>query len=299
MKPLTLLVTGAIAMLFTLSAQAAGIDVLIVTGLGGEPAYTNDFAETADGIKAATASLPGEPRITELRAAAATKTALADYFAALKAPDLLYVFLVGHGSFDDTAYKFNIPGPDVTAAELATWLDAADGGRQLVVLTGSASGAAVDALEQDKRTVIAATRSGSERHATRFGAEFAKALTSDAADLDKNRRISASEAFELTKRRVADSYSDNQQLATEHAVLSGTGAERLTLARLDAVRVSTGDPELARLIAVRDRINDEIDTLLTTRDETPEAVYRDTFTRLLIDLAEAEEAIEQHRDKTP
>ncbi|MEM8982603.1 MAG: hypothetical protein AAGC71_06230 [Pseudomonadota bacterium] len=292
------LLAATLAALSTITAHAAGTDVLIATGLGGEAAYASEFAVTADAIRAAVESLPGEPRVTELRDAAATKDAFADYFEALTEPDLLYVFLVGHGSFDDTVYKFNIPGPDITAPELADWLNEAAGGRQLVVLTGSASGAAVDALQQDNRAVITATRSGSERHATRFGAEFAKALANEAADLDKNRRVSASEAFELTKRRVADSYTNDQQLATEHPVLSGDGADRILLARLDAVQADAADPELARLTAIRDSINAEIETLLATRDDTPEAVYRDTFTRLLIDLAEAEEAIELYRDTT-
>ena len=31
--------------------------------------------------------------------------------------------LIGHGTFDGIEYKFNLPGPDVSAAELATLLD--------------------------------------------------------------------------------------------------------------------------------------------------------------------------------
>ena len=31
--------------------------------------------------------------------------------------------LIGHGTYDDLDYKFNIPGPDISATELAALLD--------------------------------------------------------------------------------------------------------------------------------------------------------------------------------
>ena len=33
------------------------------------------------------------------------------------------LLLIGHGSFDESDYKFNVPGPDITATELASLLD--------------------------------------------------------------------------------------------------------------------------------------------------------------------------------
>ena len=41
--------------------------------------------------------------------------------------------LIGHGTFDGTDYKFNLPGPDITGAELAALLDRIPATRQLVV----------------------------------------------------------------------------------------------------------------------------------------------------------------------
>ena len=64
------------------------------------------------------------------------------------------------GSFDGAEYKFNLVGPDVTAAELAGLCDKIATKRQLIVDTTSASGGAVAALERPGRAVIAATKSG-------------------------------------------------------------------------------------------------------------------------------------------
>ena len=48
--------------------------------------------------------------------------------------------LIGHGTFDGADYKINLPGPDMTAIELATLLDRMPAKRQLVVNMTSASG---------------------------------------------------------------------------------------------------------------------------------------------------------------
>ncbi|MEL7536671.1 MAG: hypothetical protein AAFM91_06335 [Pseudomonadota bacterium] len=288
-----------VAGLLAAAAACAATDVLVVEGLGGEARYADAFALEAEAVAAAAATLPGDVRITRLRGADANREAVAAYFADLSAPDLLLVYLIGHGSFNDIDFKFNIPGPDFTDTELATWLDDTTGGTQLVVLTGSASGAASDTLANDRRIIITATRSGVERHATRFGEFFAAALSDPSADLDKNRRITAREAFDYAARAVADTFKEAQQLATEHALLAGQRADRLTLARIDETPTAPADddPELARLTAERDRLNAEIEALQLARERLSVDEYRDTFTRLLIELAQTEEAIDERANR--
>jgi hypothetical protein len=57
-----------------------------------------------------------------------------------KPDDALVVMLIGHGTDDGVDYKFNIPGPDLTAAELAALLDRVPAARQCVVnMTSSAA----------------------------------------------------------------------------------------------------------------------------------------------------------------
>ena len=75
-------------------------------------------------------------------------------------------------------------------------------------------GAIADLAAGDNRLLILATRSGAERHATRFGGYFAAALNDPTADLDKNQLGSATEAFDFAERQVDDYYERNGQLAT-------------------------------------------------------------------------------------
>jgi hypothetical protein len=103
---------------------------------------------------------------------------------------------------------------------------------QLVVATGSSSGALQDMLKAPQRVVLTATRGGGERNATRFGAEFAAALSDPAADADKNGSVSAQEAFDFTQKRVQDFYQREVRIASEHAVLAGGRAATVSVARV-------------------------------------------------------------------
>ena len=115
-----------------------------------------------------------------------------------KAEDDLVLILIGHGSFDGVEYKFNLVGPDVTAAELAAMCDKVAARRgSLIVDTTSASGGAVAALERPGRAVIAATKSGTEKNATVFARYWVEALQDPTADVDKSDSISAMEAFRV------------------------------------------------------------------------------------------------------
>ncbi len=60
------------------------------------------------------------------------------------------------------------------------------------VNTASASGPFMQPLAGPGRTIVTATRTGSERFATLFGGYFVDALAGSDADADKNRRVSCS-----------------------------------------------------------------------------------------------------------
>ena len=74
--------------------------------------------------------------------------------------DDLVLILIGHGSFDGTDYKFNLVGPDITAAELAGLCDRIPARRQLVVNTSSASGGSSPRWKSRDAVIIAATKTG-------------------------------------------------------------------------------------------------------------------------------------------
>jgi hypothetical protein len=137
--------------------------------------------------------------------------------------DLIFVTLIGHGSFTGGTAKFNLPGPDMSAADFNAMLQKLPTKQVIFVDTSSSSGPFVEALSGPGRTVVTATRNGAEQYVTLFGGFFVDALTSDAADADKNKRVSVLEAFNYAKTEVARAYERQGLLATEHALLDDNG----------------------------------------------------------------------------
>lgn len=286
----------AVMLMFLPLLAAAELQVVIIEGLGGEPRYAEQFAEQVSAIESAAGGLTSPERVSVFRSGEFTRDSVIAFFTQLenrmRSDDRLAVYLVGHGSYDDHEYKFNIAGPDITDGNLADMLDDV-AGEQLVVNTSSSSGATLDRLKGDERTLILATRSGAERHATRFGNYFAAALSDPSADLDKNRMVTAEEAFGFAERQVADFYERNGQLATEHPRLEGEQAARFSLARLGAAREATSDSQMRILLARRDALNAEIEDLRLRRDSMAPDDYQSELLNNMLELATLEEEIER------
>lgn len=292
MKRLQLLVLGLLPCM-----ALAELQVVVIEGLGGEERYTEQFAAQVEAIENAAGALTSDSRIQLFRNGRYSRDDVVEFFAGLdgrlQADDRLAVFLIGHGSFDDHEYKFNISGPDITGDDLKSMLDGVSGSSQLVVNTSSSSGAILATLEGDDRTLILATKSGVERHATRFGNYFVAALTSDSADTDKNRIVTAAEAFQFAERQVSDYFERNGQLATEHPQIGGGQAARFGLARLGSLTEVSDDAELRRLIALRDGLNSDIEDLRLRRDAMTADDYQAELLNNMLELATVEEQIER------
>ncbi len=275
--------------------------VIVVEGLGGEPRYTEQFGEQVTAIESAALGLTGRKRIRVFPADEVSRDEVLQFFDQLKTGisgnDQVALYLIGHGSYDDHEYKFNIRGPDLTGEDIAGMLNSLPGSSQLLVNTSSASGALADLAASDNRMLILATRSGAERHATRFGHYFAAALSDPTADLDKNRIVSAAEAFSFAERQVDDYFERNGQLATEHPRMEGDRADRFSVARLGRVRPSTDDSVLVDLIAERDALNAKIDALRLEQEHITPEDYRSQLLQNMIGLAETEEAIEKREQE--
>ena len=276
-------------------AVAAAPRMLIVAGLGGEPGYASAFLEqaeaaarAAESIRAAVTVLTGEDARAE-----AIRAALAD-IAPDATNDPVVLVLIGHGSYDEEHYRFNVPGPDPTAGEIAEWLLRVPAKQQLVVLATSASGAAVETLEGEARAVIAATRDGSERNAVVFGRFWVAALQDGRADVDKDGRINADEAFRFAEQAVAAHYEEAQRIATEHPRRVGR-TERFALAALaeHGLAAALGDPALASFVARRDELLAAIDDLRETKRDYLEEDYFARLQELLLELASVERRLEQ------
>jgi hypothetical protein len=189
-----------------------------------------------------------------------------------------------------------LPGPDIDGAELAKLLDAIPARSQLVVNSTSASGAILETWAAEGRTLITATRSGFERNATRFAQHFAAALAAGSADINKNGVITAQEAFDYASRRVADSFTRDGALATEHPQIAGGAAGRITVARLasaaPAIEAAAADPAVAALVTERDRLDGEIEALRARRESMESDAYLAELQRLLVALAEVQGKID-------
>lgn len=279
---------AALVLLLSAAPAEAELYYLIVGGLGGENRYEESFAAAVQSLQsAAQRTVADESRVVVLSGDAASSDALRSAFARLTdltaEADSLAVFMVGHGSFDGSQYKFNLPGPDIDGAELAALLDAVPARTQLVVNATSASGAVLEEWAADDRTLITATRSGAERNATRFADFWAEALSDDAADLNKNGSITAREAFDYAARKVAESYESQGTLATEHPQLSGEFADRFDVARLVARRADS--PRVQALNRQLEELESAVAALRLRREEMPADEYLQQLQELLVQLA--------------
>jgi len=200
--------------------------VILVVGAPGEPEFGSNFVQqvqlwekTCDRAVARTVRIGlGETN------ASADRDLLKQALAAGQTNSIepLWLVLIGHGTFDGKAARFNLRGPDVSDLELADWLRPIH--RPLVVINcASASAPFLKTLSGTNRAIITATRSGSESNFTRFGEHFAKALADPASDLDKDGQVSLLEAFLMASRHVAEFYKTEGRLMTEHALIDDNG----------------------------------------------------------------------------
>lgn len=288
---------GLLALLLVLPARAATYYVT-VAGLGGEPDYVQRYTADAQALGKLFQQSDPAASVVTLTGAQSTRANLSDALAraaaASKPGDDFVLVLIGHGTWDGVDYKFNLVGPDITAAALARLLDRIPARRQLVILTTECSGAAVAALAGPNRGVIAATKTGTEKNATVFARYLVMALQDPTADLDKNETISALEAFEYAQRKVADFYSSQKRLATEHAIHSD---ERLLaafpLVRFGEAQRAYANPANRALLDQKEALERQIDALNYQKDALSDDDYKSQITALLLKLAALQKQIDQ------
>jgi hypothetical protein len=302
-----------LAMLLLCAAAAhAATFYVTISGLGGEPDYDQRFKMWAEDIDGSLKKAGGDAKVVTLQAPTREKirSQMAEIAREAKPSDALVLMLIGHGSFDGVEYKFNIPGPDITGAELAALLDRVPATRQLIVNMTSSSGGSIEFLRRPTRVVISATKSGTEKNATVFARYWAEALRDPAADTDKNDAVSALEAFHYAQRKTTEFFDTNKRLATEHAVLEDTGkgegernpstengqgklAASFPVVRLGANAAAARDPVKRPLLDRKEQIEQAIDQLKYQKAAMPEAAYKQRLTALLLELARIQEALEK------
>lgn len=296
--------------------------LVVIVGLGGEPAVSDTFhrwaaalvdaARTRHGLAADQVIYLGEDPARDPSRIAGRSTrenvdaALARVAARARPGDRVFIVLIGHGSADRAESRFNLPGPDLTARDFARLLDRLGSQTVVFVNTASASGGFVPVLSGRDRVVITATKTEGERNQTRFAEFFVEALAEDGGDLDKDGRVSLLEAFTYARRRVQDVYTQGGEILTEHAVLDddgdGQGSEVPggpagdgRLARTLFLEAATpgrpadaesvADPVLRALYQERDALEQRIGELRAARDRLEASQYEAELERLLVELA--------------
>ena len=286
---------------------------VIINGPGGEPVYAKQFDEWTKQLSGALSERFGfdSKNVKVLSDKSATAEEVKKSFATLKshldANNVLFLFLIGHGSFDGKEAKFNLVGPDLSASEYNVLLSSLPTRRVVVLNMASASGEFIKSLAAKGRIVITATRNGQETNATRFAGFFISALNAADADTDQDGHVSVLEAFVYASRLTGDYYKQAGRLATEHALLDdngdGVGHEKAEageglLARatyLDSLSVDEAAASAAtvKLLKERTRLEGEIEQLIARKTNMPEAEYEATLERLFIELAKVNRSIKQ------
>ncbi len=310
--------------------QASGTPhLVIVTGLSGEPQYRASFAKLGASLidaarerwgvaESSLIYLSEDPTVDRARMTGrATKEAIQGALVALAARarpnDVVMVVLMGHGSQQGEMPQLNLPGPDLSAADLAMSLGAFREQTVVIVNTASASGGFVPALSGPRRIVITATKSGFERNAPLFGEWFVKGLVSPEADADKNDRVSVAEAYRYARREVTRAYEAGKRLLTEHAQLDddgdgkgvldlgtqGDGGLAKTVAFGLTREVAIDDPAVAPLLAMRRGLEAEVSALRARKAAIDSTSYQRQLEELLLKLAETNEAIRAAQGKKP
>jgi hypothetical protein len=236
-----------------------------------------------------------------------------------KSSEALWIVLIGHGTFDGKTARFNLRGPDVSASELAEWLAPVE--RPLAVINcTSASAPFLQALSGENRVIVTATKSGQEHNFARFGQYMAAAMTDASADLDKDEQTSLLEAFILAAAGVAEFYSSQTRLATEHPLIDDNGDKLGTPAdwfrglratksakdgaALDGLRASQFHlvrskrerqlPTAAR--QERDTLEQQLASLRGQKAELPEDDYYRQIEPILLALARLYEQNDEHSE---
>ena len=226
--------------LLLVSGQALAVQnhLLIISGIAGDEEYRQQFSEMSlslyrsagkvgiekDNIIMLTAQplagVPGAHRVSDRQT---ILEALAEINVGARPDDRVFVVLIGHGNPRGDSAVFNIPGPDISAGELAEALEVFEDQALIIINTASSSGPFIKALTRENRIVITATSTGREYNAPIFGEFFIAAFAEAGADRDKDERISMLEAFDYARREVRRSYDSDKRLLTEHALLDDNG----------------------------------------------------------------------------
>lgn len=285
--------------------------VVIAIGAEGTETYGQMFDQWANQWKAAAVagnaivSIIGQDEGTDDLQKLQEKISAA---AVLKTDEPLWLILIGHGTFDGRAARFNLRGPDLSAEVAAKLLATAQ--RPVAVINcSSCSAPFINALSAPNRIVVTGTKDGSEIQFARIGGYLAEAIGQLDADIDRDGQTSLLEAWLFACQRTEEFYTSDGRLATEHSLLDDSGDKKGTRAELfEGVRIKANvknkealDGKMARRWHLvrsesertltpkqrrqRDQLEEQLENLRQKRSDLSETDYLRQLEEILIPLA--------------
>jgi hypothetical protein len=301
--------------LFPLCAAAGERYAVLISGVSGEEKYAAQQqkwrAELAAFLTASfrfpdanVVSLDEQSDTSSRATAANVRRLFGDLRRRLTRDDMLMVVLIGHGTFDGVDAKFNLLGPDLSAAEWKTLVDGLPG-RLVVVNTTASSFPFLEELSRAGRVVITATDSAAQRFATVFPEYFTRALADRSSDFDKNGRVSVWEVFTAASTGVKRHYEQRGQLSTERPLLDDNGDREgreadtpgedgpsaQTIYLDPDPGTNSADAVLAELERQRLALEKQLEELKVRRKSMSDAQYQAELERILVELARVAQEI--------
>lgn len=310
-----LLIGLALAALSASPALAQDRHAVVVFGASGGEKYAADHARWDASLTSALqerfAFAPARITVLSPDAPPARRSTreniarvLEETAARSAAEDLVLVLLIGHGTVDATAAKFNLPGPDLDESEWASLLRPIEA-RLLFINTAAGSFPFLQRLAGPNRIVISATDSTAQRFYTVFPEQLVEALNDEAADRDKNGRVSVWELFTAVSEAVRAHYDRRGQLPTERPLLDddgdGRGAEagaagpdgvlaRTTYLAPNPI-VAGADSVLGELLERQRTLERQAEEWKLRKESVSPEQWEAEFERIMIELARVSKAI--------
>jgi len=300
-------------------AAAQDTHLLVITGVEGDAEHGDQFHKWATALIDAAKKKGGLPdasvtyladkverdpgKISGRSTSENVRKAFADLAEHARPSDEVFIVLFGHGSYDGRTAAFNLPGPDLSVADYGKLLDKIRSARVVFVNTASSSGEFAKGLAGPGRTIVTATRTGGERNETRFPPYFVEAFTGDAADRDRNGRISVAEAFEYAKSKVQQEFERGGYVLSEHATLEEGGAGAAGALYLESDRARSADiasvsnPALRAALEEKRELEDQVAGLRLRKPSMPQEQYDQELEKLVTALAQKTRAIQQLEGK--
>jgi hypothetical protein len=157
----------------------------------------------------------------------AVVAAVAEMRKTLRPEDGLWVICLGHCHHDGRQAWWNLPGPDLSAAEFGKLFADVSAREQVFVMTMSLSGYFVAPLSRRERVVIAATEADAETNETTFPAIFAQFVASGLNpaehDVDSDGKLTLFDLYVVVAKEIAQNYVSGELVATEHQQIDDDG----------------------------------------------------------------------------